>query len=33
MLRALEVFVDIMAQDGRLDEIGNPALKVETFGR
>jgi len=33
MLRALEVFVDIMAQDGRLREIGNPALKVDTFGR
>ncbi len=33
MLRALEVFVAIMAEDGRLDEIGNPPLRVETFGR
>ncbi|MGE5524534.1 MAG: carboxymuconolactone decarboxylase family protein [Rhodospirillaceae bacterium] len=33
MLRALEVFVELMAQDGRLDEIGNPALRVETYGR
>jgi alkylhydroperoxidase/carboxymuconolactone decarboxylase family protein YurZ len=33
MLKALEVFVDIMAADGRLAEIGNPPLRVETFHR
>jgi alkylhydroperoxidase/carboxymuconolactone decarboxylase family protein YurZ len=31
MLKALEVFVEIMASDGRLAEIGNPPLRVETF--
>lgn len=29
MLRGLKVFVNIMAEDGRLDEIGNPAGAVE----
>lgn len=33
MLAALEVFVQVMAEDGRLAEIGNPPLKVETFGK
>jgi alkylhydroperoxidase/carboxymuconolactone decarboxylase family protein YurZ len=33
MLRALEVFVEIMASDNRLAEIGNPPLRVETFHR
>jgi alkylhydroperoxidase/carboxymuconolactone decarboxylase family protein YurZ len=33
MLQALEVFVQVMADDGRLDEIGNPPLKVESFGK
>ena len=33
MLHALEKFVDIMAEDGRLDEIGNPARRVESFSR
>ena len=33
MLKALEVFVQIMAEDKRLDEIGNPALKVESYGK
>jgi alkylhydroperoxidase/carboxymuconolactone decarboxylase family protein YurZ len=33
MLKALEVFVEVMAEDERLAEIGNPPLKVESFGR
>lgn len=33
MLRALEVFVKLMADDGRLAEIGNPPLRVESFGK
>lgn len=33
MLKALEVFVDIMAADDRLAEIGSPPLRVETFHR
>jgi alkylhydroperoxidase/carboxymuconolactone decarboxylase family protein YurZ len=33
MLAALEVFVEVLAEDGRLAEIGNPPLKVETFGK
>ena len=33
MLKALEVFVEVMAEEKRLDEIGNPPLKVETYGR
>ena len=33
MLKALEVFVEIMAEDGRLEEIGNPPVRVESFGR
>lgn len=33
MLAALEVFVEIMAEDGRLGEIGNPPVRVETFGK
>ncbi len=33
MLHALESFVQIMAEDGRLDEIGNPARRVETFAK
>ena len=33
MLEALEVFVGVMADDGRLDEIGNPPRRVETFGK
>jgi len=33
MLRALEVFVEVMAEDGRLADIGNPPLRVTTFGR
>lgn len=33
MLKALEVFVDIMAADDRLPEIGSPPLRVETFHR
>jgi alkylhydroperoxidase/carboxymuconolactone decarboxylase family protein YurZ len=33
MLKALEVFVQIMAEDGQLDEIGNPPVRVETYGR
>jgi alkylhydroperoxidase/carboxymuconolactone decarboxylase family protein YurZ len=33
MLAALEVFVQVMAEDERLDEIGNPPLKVESFGK
>ena len=33
MLKALEVFVEVMHADGRLGEIGNPPLRVESFGR
>lgn len=33
MLKALEVFVEIMAEDKRLDEVGNPPLRVETFAK
>jgi alkylhydroperoxidase/carboxymuconolactone decarboxylase family protein YurZ len=33
MLEALEVFVELMAEDGRLGEIGNPPIRVETFGK
>jgi alkylhydroperoxidase/carboxymuconolactone decarboxylase family protein YurZ len=33
MLKALEVFVEVMADDKRLDEIGNPALRVESYGK
>jgi alkylhydroperoxidase/carboxymuconolactone decarboxylase family protein YurZ len=33
MLKALEVFVEIMAEDKRLDEIGNPAVRVESYGK
>ena len=33
MLKALEVFVEAMHADGRLAEIGNPPVKVESFGR
>jgi alkylhydroperoxidase/carboxymuconolactone decarboxylase family protein YurZ len=33
MLAALEVFVEIMAHDNRLDEIGNPPVRVESFGK
>jgi alkylhydroperoxidase/carboxymuconolactone decarboxylase family protein YurZ len=33
MLAALEVFVQVMAEDGRLAEIGNPPVEVESFGR
>jgi len=33
MLKALEAFVGVMAEDGRLAEIGNPPARVETFSR
>jgi alkylhydroperoxidase/carboxymuconolactone decarboxylase family protein YurZ len=33
MLAALEVFVEIMHEDGRLAEIGNPPVRVEPFGK
>jgi alkylhydroperoxidase/carboxymuconolactone decarboxylase family protein YurZ len=33
MLKALEVFVEVMAEEGRLDEIGNPPMRVETYGK
>ena len=33
MLHALEVFVEVMAEDKRLGEIGNPPLKVESYGK
>jgi alkylhydroperoxidase/carboxymuconolactone decarboxylase family protein YurZ len=33
MLKALEVFVEVMAEDKRLDEIGNPPLRVESYGK
>ena len=32
-LKALEVFVELMADDNRLAEIGNPPLRVESFGK
>lgn len=33
MLKALEAFVGVMAQDGRLAEIGNPPVKVESYSK
>ena len=33
MLKALEVFVELMAEDHRLGEIGDPPVRVETFGK
>lgn len=33
MLKALEVFVEMMDADGRLAEIGSPPVRVESFGR
>lgn len=33
MLHALEMFVQIMAEDGRLAEIGNPAMRVESYAK
>ncbi len=33
MLHALESFVEIMAEDGRLAEIGNPPRRVETYSK
>jgi len=33
MLHALENFVEIMAEDGRLAEIGNPPRRVETYSK
>ena len=33
MLHALESFVEIMAEDGRLAEIGNPPRRVETYAK
>jgi len=33
MLHSLEVFVEVMAEDKRLGEIGNPPLKVESYGK
>jgi alkylhydroperoxidase/carboxymuconolactone decarboxylase family protein YurZ len=33
MLKALEVFVELMAEDNRLAEIGDPPVRVESFGR
>jgi len=33
MLHALENFVDIMAEDGRLAEIGNPPRRVESYSK
>ncbi|HUP93260.1 MAG TPA: carboxymuconolactone decarboxylase family protein [Burkholderiales bacterium] len=33
MLKALEVFVEIMAEDNRLGEIGNPQIRVESYGK
>jgi hypothetical protein len=33
MLKALEVFVEVMHEDKRLAEIGNPPLRVESFGK
>jgi alkylhydroperoxidase/carboxymuconolactone decarboxylase family protein YurZ len=31
MMHALEIFVQVMAEEGRLDEIGNPPKSVGTF--
>ena len=33
MLHALEIFVQVMAEDGRLAEIGNPPPRVESYAR
>ena len=33
MLKALEVFVEIMHEDQRLGEIGNPPVRVESYGK
>lgn len=33
MLKALEAFVQIMAEDGLLADIGNPAPRVETYSK
>jgi len=33
MLHALEMFVQIMAEDGRLSEIGDPPVRVETYSK
>jgi len=33
MLKALEVFVEIMTEENRLDEIGNPRARVETYNK
>lgn len=33
MLHALEVFVGVMASEGRLAEIGNPSMKVESYAK
>ena len=33
MLHALEAFVQIMAEDGRLTEIGDPPVRVESYGK
>jgi alkylhydroperoxidase/carboxymuconolactone decarboxylase family protein YurZ len=33
MLKALEVFVEVMAEDKRLGEIGNPPVRVESYGK
>ena len=33
MLKALESFVEVMHADGRLAEIGDPPVRVESFGR
>ena len=33
MLHALEIFVQVMAEDGRLAEIGNPPTRVETYAK
>ena len=30
---ALENFIEIMAEDGRLDEIGNPPMRVESYSK
>jgi alkylhydroperoxidase/carboxymuconolactone decarboxylase family protein YurZ len=33
MLHALEIFVQVMAEDGRLAEIGNPPRSVESYAK
>jgi alkylhydroperoxidase/carboxymuconolactone decarboxylase family protein YurZ len=33
MLHALEIFVQVMAEDGRLAEIGNPPPRVESYAK